>query len=108
MAKIALGIKDFNLGTKVSQSLTNAGHQVEFIEVINSISSDFDIIIVHADEWEDLVELKESSYIIGYTDKMTRDKLKIWKSIGFNRTILKSSLSKNIAEIVKKIVDEGI
>ncbi len=108
MAKISLGIKDFKLGTKVSQILTNAGHHVNFIDNAESIPSDCNMVIIPANEWDDLERFSEIPYILGYAEKLTSNEIKRWKSIGFNRTILISSLNRNITEIVNQILDERI
>ena len=108
MAKISLGIKDFKLGSKVSQNLTNAGHQVDFIDNAGPIPSDCDIVIIPANKWDDLEEFSEISYILGYAENIKSDDIRKWKTIGFNRIILTSSLSRNITEIVNHILDERI
>lgn len=106
MHKIALGITNFEIGTKVSQSLSDAGFSVDFITKGDPIPSDCGIAVIPIDDWSETDFSEIDTYLIGYADRMTSDDVKIWKEMGFDRTILTSSLNRNITEIVAQILDE--
>ncbi|MDP6532546.1 MAG: hypothetical protein QF845_02960 [Candidatus Marinimicrobia bacterium] len=106
MKKIALGITNFELGTKVSQQLTDAGFQVDFIAKDDPVPLDCEITIIPADGWAETDLSDIGSYLIGYADTMTSDEVITWKAKGFNRTILTSALNRNVTDIVAQILDE--
>lgn len=107
MAHIALTIKEFELGVKVSEKLIAAGNEVEFLENPDQLNQGTDVLVISTKASYDLQNLRDEFYIIGYADVLTKDELSDWKSRGFNRVILRSTLIKNLPAIVEQILAEG-
>ncbi|MBT3217036.1 MAG: hypothetical protein HOD97_08355 [Candidatus Marinimicrobia bacterium] len=104
MAHIALTIKEFELGVKVSDKLIAAGHEVEFLEKPDQLNQDTKVLVISTTISQDLLKLCDDVYVIGYADSHTKEEMENWKSRGFNRVILRSTLIKNLPTILDQIL----
>ena len=116
MINVCLFIKDFELGTRIAEKLTDQDAKIEFVDNLNSPSvNSADFTIVDCDYGEQgtvwfMSQLRHKNrhqLLMGYMKiihKETHDKL---MAAGCEIIIPQSSLVKNISSILKMVRKHG-
>ena len=99
MKTIALFVKDFQKGTKISEKILAMNFQVEFVENIENLSRQHFFVIIDLDNKDFanesfIREIKSISdfFIIGYMSSMVKHSVdtykKIWLHLNFERRLI--------------------
>ena len=110
MKTIALFVKDFQKGTKISEKILAMNFQVEFVEKIENLSRQHFFIIIDLDNKDFANEsfirgIKSISdfFIIGYMSSMVKHSVDTYKKYGCNLILSGGSLIKNIESLTNEI-----
>ena len=109
MTRVALFIRDFELGTKIVDSLSARGDECVFPDMESEDSQDAKVVIVDLDEIDqkpiDLVRrlVSESSEmsVVGCAGRVSKRLLDEAKEAGCRWVFPKSSLVKNLPAVVE-------
>ena len=108
---IGLFIKDFEMGTKISERLSQFEYDFGFCETISDVSNELKLIIIDLNDVEygdinfikGIVKKNNNIDLIGYMENIIKEHHDLLKKAGCRMILSKSSIFNNIKSLLPEM-----